>query len=247
MNNQHYLVFDIETAPLPLDSFSESQQEYITRGAESDEEREKKLSFMALSPMTAQVVCIGLQLMELDENSNFKLINRKAFSVDKDLTGNSVQKESILSTGDKLVLATEYTVLEDFWKILKKYHPVHLISFNGRTFDAPFIMLRSAILSIRPFRNLMEGTKFNYPLHTDLIDELTFYIPATNGATKRFNFDFYTRCFGIKSPKSEGVDGSMVADYYNNGRISEISEYCLRDVSATWELYLKWKEFLSFK
>ena len=92
----------------------------------------------------------------------------------------------------------------------------------------------------------MSGTKFTYPLHTDLIDELTFYNPGAYGATRRFNFDFYTRAFGIKSPKSEGVDGSKVAEYFKAGRIEEIAEYCLRDVKATWELYEIWTKYLNF-
>jgi predicted PolB exonuclease-like 3'-5' exonuclease len=83
-------------------------------------------------------------------------------------------------------------------------------------------------------------------LHTDLIDELCFYSPSSYGATKRFNFDFYTRAFGIPSPKGEGIDGSKVSEFFAAGRIAEISEYCLRDVTATWELYKKWIEYLKF-
>jgi hypothetical protein len=92
----------------------------------------------------------------------------------------------------------------------------------------------------------MSGTKFNYGYHTDLIDELTFYTPSSYGATKRFNFDFYTRAFGLVSPKSDGIDGSKVKDYFIEGKKNEIAEYCLRDVVATWELFLIWKERLKF-
>ncbi len=239
-----FLVFDIETVPLPWDSFSESQQEYIIRRAANEEEIDQKKAEMALTPITAKVVCIGLQLME-KSSEGFKMRQKRAFSVDESVEeGERIEKK--LSTGDTCILSSEVKLLEDFWGIIKKYHPLHLVSFNGRNFDAPFLMLRSALLGIRPSRDLMQGTKFNYMLHTDLIDELTFYMPSAYGATRRFNFDFYARAFGIKSPKSEGVDGSMVADYYYDGKILEISEYCLRDVSATWELYLKWSELLKF-
>jgi hypothetical protein len=130
--------------------------------------------------------------------------------------------------------------------ILVKYKNVHLISFNGRSFDAPFMMLRSAVHHLRPSRNIMSGTKFNYTLHTDLIDELTFYMPSPYAATRRFNFDYYARVFGIHSPKSEGVDGSMVGEMYHNGQIKEIAEYCMRDINATWELFLHWHKYLKF-
>lgn len=240
-----YLAFDIETVPLPWDSFSESQQEYIIRRAETEEEIQKKKDELGLSPITAKIVCIGLQLMEKTGEHEYKLRQRSCFSVDEKLE-DGVRIEKKLATGDSCFLSNETKMLEDFWGILKKYNPLHLISFNGRNFDAPFLMLRSALLGIRPSRDLMQGTKFNYSYHTDLIDELTFYNPTTYGATRRYNFDFYTRAFGIKSPKSEGIDGSKVPEYFHSGRILEISEYCLRDVIATWELYVKWLKMLKF-
>ncbi|MGA2298138.1 MAG: 3'-5' exonuclease, partial [FCB group bacterium] len=217
MANEFYLAFDIETVPLDWGTFSESQQEYILRYSQNEEEQLRKKNELALTPLTAQCVCIGMQLMQITENGESELVNRAAFAVDNKLQ-DELPKSFELTTGDKCLLYSEKKMLEDFWKVIKKYSGVHLISFNGRNFDAPFLMLRSAILGVKPTRNLMSGTKFNYPLHTDLIDELTFYNPSTYGATKRFNFDFYTRAFGIKSPKSEGLDGSKVAEYFANGK-----------------------------
>ncbi len=245
MRKQNYLVFDIETAPLDFDTLSESQQDYIIRSAKTDEEIEQKKFEMGLSPITAQVVCIGTQLMQSTEDGNWEQIGRAALSVDNSFEYE--KKELItLSTGDKCYLTNEARLLEDFWSILKKYDQATLVSFNGRNFDAPFLMLRSAIHRIKPSRNLMAGTKYNYPLHTDLIDELTFYNPSPYSASKRFNFDFYTRTFGLKSPKSEGVDGSMVGELFKDGKINEISEYCMRDINATWELFLVWYNYLKF-
>jgi len=245
MEHENYLIFDIETCPLPWDSFSDSQQEYLLRGADSDDEITKKKNEMGLTPLTAQVVCIGLQLMRPADSGGFELLKRAAFSVDNSFSDEQTDKIE-LSTGDTCVLYNEKKVLENFWKIFRKYTPLHLISFNGRNFDAPFLMLRSAVLGVKPVKNLMDGTKFNYPMHTDLIDKLTFYNPSNFGATRRFNFDFYTRAFGVTSPKAEGLDGSKVAGYFAEGKIVEISEYCLRDVVATWELYKIWREFLKF-
>ncbi len=243
MNMEQYLVFDIETSPLQWDSFSETQQEYILRHAETDEEIEKKKFEMGLSPLTAQVVCIGLQLMQSTGDGNWEMINRAAFSTSPDSEGE--QYETVeLESGDKCHISSETKVLEDFWVILHKYRNASLVSFNGRNFDAPCLMLRSALHRIKPSRDLMAGTKFNYPKHVDLIDELTFFQGGFYGATKRYNFDFYTRAFGITSPKSEGVDGSMVGQMFNEGKIKEISEYCLRDITATWELFLIWHKYL---
>lgn len=246
MNPKHYLAFDIETVPLGWGSFSESQQEYLLRGAENEEEKEKRKGLLGLSPLTAKVVCIGMQLMGRESGGGeYSMEKRAAFSVDESLTDDE-SKEVELSTGDICFLYTEEKVLENFWKVLEKYDP-DLISFNGRNFDAPFLMLRSALLKVRPSRNLMAGTKFNYPKHIDLIDELTFFNPGWGfSATKRFNFDFYARAFGITSPKAQDIDGSKVPEYYADGKILEISEYCLRDVVATWELFKVWREYLKF-
>lgn len=238
-----YLIYDLETSPRPYDSFSESQQEYIVRGAGTEEEKSKKHSEMALSPLTGKIVCIGLQLMETMDDGSYKLKKKKAFAVEESI---SEPRKEHLESGSECEINSEPEIIKSFWGIFneEKYKNVHLITFNGRNFDAPFLMLRSAILGLKPTRNLMAGTKFTYPLHTDLLDELTFFSPGPYGATKRFNFDFYTREFGITSPKGGGIDGSKVSEFYKEGKILDIAEYCLRDITATWELFLKWKEYL---
>lgn len=241
---EKYIAFDIETAAMDIENFSESQQEYLLRGAETEEEIEQKKFNMGLYPFTAQVVCIGLQLME-GQGDEFEIKNEAAFSTLPDYNG--VEGEQIeLESGKQCLLYSERGLLEQFWKIVSKYSDATLISFNGRSFDIPFLMLRSAVLKIRPSRNLMSGTKWNYKGHIDLIDELSFYNPSPFTASKRFNFDFYTRAFGLTSPKSKGVDGSMVAELFKSGDIATISDYCLRDINATWELFLVWRKYLQF-
>ncbi len=251
MHNTLYLAFDIETIPVSWDTLSESQQEYLLRRTETEEQAEQAKKEMALSPLTAHVVCIGLQMVKEVENGEYSILTRKAFSFDSSIPEGE-SKDIELSTGDVCTLCSEKEMLSKFWGIFEKrdkegnykYRNVHLLSFNGRNFDAPFLMLRSAILGIRPSRDLMSGTKYNYKLHTDLIDELTFYSPSSYGATKRYNFDFYARAFGLQSPKAEGIDGSKVSEFFHEGRIAEITEYCLRDVDTTWKLFEIWKKLL---
>lgn len=241
-----YLIFDIETAPRNFNELSDSQQEYLIRYAKTPEEEEQKKFEMGLYPLTAHVVTIGLILMEGD-GEDYNMVNTAAFSSSSRIDDDeSIKITEKLDSGFMHYITSEKKLLETFWSIIKKYPEATLISFNGRNFDAPFLMLRSALLEIRPTRNIMQGTKFNYSQHIDLIDELTFFSPSSYGATKRFNFDFYAREFGITSPKSEGVDGSMVGNLYKNGQIRTIAEYCLRDVKATWELFLKWQKYLKF-
>jgi DNA polymerase elongation subunit (family B) len=247
MSEEFFLVFDIETVALPFDGFDEGQQKYLLRGAQTDEEREKKIGELALSPLTSRVCCIGLQFMKRD-GDGFTMVKRSAFALDDSMGDEDDVEAEILSDGSEMCRFSEKKILEKFWKIFTgKYSRVCLISFNGRGFDAPFLMLRSALHHIRPTRNLMDGTKFNYKDHTDLLDELCFYMPQQSGATRRYNFDFFAKAFGIVSPKAAGVDGSMVGELFKNGQLREISEYCLRDVAATWELYEMWHKYLRFE
>lgn len=244
---EKYLTFDIETVPLEWDSFSDSQKEFILRNLSTDEDIEKRKSELGLSPFTAQIVCIGLLYVEIEEGEETNRIP-VAYSVAKSEEYiKKVGKNQQIDNNGQMYLDTESGTLEKFWKLLQKHSDIHLVSFNGRNFDSPFLMLRSALLGTRPTRNLMEGTKFNYRQHTDLIDELTFYQPTFfYSATKRFNLDFYTRAFGIESPKSHGIDGTMVPQLFTEERYSEIASYCLGDVIATWELFKIWKQMLAF-
>jgi hypothetical protein len=235
-----YLVFDIETAALPFEELDETQQEYLVRNCETDEDRTRQLELMSLNPLTARVVSIGMLLVGSIESKPVGCIYS---------SGNQSGPEETLSDGSKWQVMSERDMMEKWWEVIA--HPrrsgggdYDLITFNGRGFDAPFLMLRSAALRVRPSRDLMAGTKFNYPHHIDLQDELAFFGYGGSGPMRRFNFDFYCKAFGIPSPKSEGITGRDVPEFYREGRYKEIAEYCMRDVHATWELFKFWNEYL---
>ncbi len=237
-----YLVFDIETAALPFESFAESQQEYLLRGAQSDDDREERKRMMSLNPLTARIASIGMVCAPT--------LGAEAKGCIYSSYGEESQGErrtELLPDGSTWHLMPEREMLSTWWSTLakgKSQGGYHLISFNGRGFDCPFLMLRSAALRVRPTRNLMNGTRWSYDRHTDLQEELAFKQNDRNGAMRRFNFDFYCKSFGIKSPKSEGVSGYDVPELYRRGEHRTIAEYCMRDVWATWELYRFWREYL---
>ncbi len=236
------LVFDIETIGYDLSYFDESQQEYLLRSAKTPEEKEQRIREFELSPFTGRIVTIGMRMLkEVDGSLQTRDV---AYMLDPQMADDDPVRESVLSSGAVAYASTERTMLLHWWKLLSAHPGIHLISFNGRGFDAPWLMLRSAVLGIRPSRNLMDGTKFQYSQHTDLLDKLTFYNRSSSGATRTFNFDFFAKAFGIESPKAAGVDGSKVQDLFNQQRYEDIAEYCLRDVRSTWELFKKWEEYL---
>lgn len=239
-----YLVFDLETVGHSTTSFDDVQLEYLLRGSDSEEVRERKIGEFALSPLTGKIVCIGMQMMtRVGDEWQARHV---AYSVDPTMEEGAPARVEALPSGATWYVSSEHVMLKNFWKLLNHHRGITLVSFNGRNFDAPWLMLRSAVLGIRPTKNLMDGTKFNYSGHIDLLDRLTFFQGSGSGATRRFNFDFYAKTFGITSPKAAGVDGSKVGILFGDGEHETIAEYCLRDVTATWDLFLTWDSLLRF-
>ena len=220
------VVFDIETLALPLEDFDEKQQEYLLRAARTEEERTDALAKMNLTPFTAQILAIAM----LNPESNQGKVFYQAPGQQPGFTDDGMVE---------LVPGTEKEILEGFWKTIAHY--AQFITFNGRTFDCPFVMLRSAIFGLRPTRNLMPY-RYAANEHCDLMDQLTFY-----GAFRKFNLDFYCKGFGIESPKAEGISGLDMGPLFKEGRFRDIAEYCLRDVRATATLFHRWHSLLSFE
>lgn len=219
------VVFDIETLGFPLESFDEKQQEYLMKFAETDEEKIEVIQKLNLSPLTAKIIAIGM----LNPDSN----QGKVFY--------DAPAEEPWSSEDgmiEFVASDERSMLEDFWKTITHY--AQFITFNGRSFDCPFIMLRSALLGVKATKNLMPY-RYASNEHCDLMEQFTFY-----GAVRKFNLDFYCKAFNIKSPKSSGITGLDLAPLYNEHRYHEIAEYCIGDVKATSELYHRWLANLAF-
>jgi predicted PolB exonuclease-like 3'-5' exonuclease len=243
------LIFDIETIPLEFEtSFDEVQQEYLLRGATTDEERETRKGWGGLNPLTGQVVCIGTLVHETRKGSALYLAEKAADEI-IELDGMTIRYKSFTD---------EAALLKHFWSgLADRFKSV--VTFNGRNFDCPFLMLRSAALGIRPSVNMMAGTRWEFKVggsssdrysgveHVDLLDKLCFGLGFDKaGATRKFNLDFYTKAFGIASPKSETIAGDKVPIFFKEGRHREIAEYCMRDVRATSELYEKWTALLKF-
>ncbi len=214
------LVFDIETVGMPLESFDEAQQQYLLKWAE----REELIAQLNLYPFTAQVVAIAMLNVESHRGRvYYQAPTKESWRSEDDL----VEYES----------GSEPEILQKFWEDVRPYK--QFITFNGRSFDCPFLLLRSAILGIKPSRNLMPSR--SDVEHIDLLDKLTF-----RGLTRRFNLDFYCKAFGIPSPKGR-FSGPQMNALFAEGKYREIAQYCFDDVRATAELYRRWREFLGFE
>lgn len=233
------LVFDIETTALSLDHFDAAQKEFLFRDVEKITNPEEKLlrrceiqKMLSLWPLTARVVCIAM--LNADSNRGKVLFTAEEFEE----TASGEQPVEFVPCMD------EAEMLTNFWEIASRYSSV--VTFNGRGFDVPFLYLRSALLNIGISRKDWLGYRYSTDPHCDLAEQFTFYgTSGREGASRRFNLDFYCKAFGIESPKRHGITGNDVSTLIETGLYREVAEYCLRDVEATLKLYHVWRERLA--
>lgn len=233
------LIFDIETIGEDFDSLDKITQELLTRWirkeARNNEEYQAALKDLkkglGFSPLTGQVVAIGV----LDYKKNQGAVYFQA-------PGEKI--EEFKENNIKFKQMTEREMLEKFWQGAEKYQ--EFISFNGRTFDVPFLMIRSAVHKVRPTKDLMSNRylssqKFEAK-HIDLLDQLTFY----GAVRRRSNLHLWSRVFGIKSPKAEGITGDDITRLFREKRFVEIAKYNVGDLEATKEIYENWQRYVRF-
>lgn len=221
------LVIDIETVGIPWEEHDAYVREYLIKGMnEAEAEEEKRRG--ALSPFTGRIVAIGIVNAETGRScALYEVPGQTEVITRRD--GNRT-----------LISGTERQILEKFWEYLGKED--RFVSFNGRQFDGPFLMIRSAIQGLSPKRDLV-GNRYRFHPNCDLREVLNFN-GTINPRQMRFNLDLACKAFGIISSKTEGMDGRAVETLYRAGRHEDIALYCLEDVRATCELYLKLEKTL---
>jgi len=214
------LVIDIETVGFPWEEIDPYVREYLIKGlSEGDAEETRRAG--GLSPFRGKIVAIGV--IRLDDGRSCALY---------EVPGQTELR--VERAGSRTYISgSEKQILEKFWEFFD--NDSRFISFNGRQFDGPFLMIRSAIHGVIPKRDLV-GYRYGYHPNCDLREALNFF-GTTNSRQFKFNLDLACKTFGVETSKSEGVDGRSVETWYRAGRHREIADYCLEDVRATAELY----------
>ena len=230
------LVFDIETVGEDFDKMDKITQESLTKWIKKDAGNEQEYERMladlkdglGLSPLTGEIVVIGV----LDVEQNKGVVYFQAPG----------QKLAEFEQGNfKFKPMTEKEMLESFWDGVKNYQ--EFISFNGRGFDVPFIVARSAANKVKITKDLMPNRYLSSQrfgsLHVDLLDQLTYY-----GVTSRKGLHLWCRALGIESPKSKGIDGNEVASLFKGEKYIDIAKYNSDDLVATKKLYESWNDYM---
>jgi DNA polymerase elongation subunit (family B) len=233
------LVFDIETVGEDFDAMDETTQEILTwwlkKQSLADSEYEAQLAELkdglGFSPLTGSIVAIGVLDLEKDKGCVYFQAPGETIA--------DFEEEGI-----KYKALSEKEMLQAFWDGAKQYQT--FVTFNGRAFDVPFLMVRSAVQGVKPSKDLMSNRYLSSQKydakHVDLFDQLSFY----SAVRKPGNLHMWCRAFGIDSPKADGVSGDDVKMLFDEKRFTDIARYNVRDIRATGALYQKWREYFSF-
>ncbi len=225
------LIFDIETTGKDWNDIPESTQYALTKwiGQQpvSDEEKarlsEEAQEKLGLSPFTGEVISLAMYDLERKSGAVY-------FAAD----------DSVLDYEDgdiKYKVRSEAELLEDFWESARSYNV--FVTFNGRSFDVPFLIHRSIIHGVRPTIELASQRyldRQHAPYHVDLLDEFSFH-----GAMRR-RPSLQLLCDSYNIPyEKEGVGGEDITELYSHKRFRDIAEKNAADVAATTKLYETWK------
>jgi len=214
-------VFDIETIPdadlIRKTLHVEGDDVYVSTVAMSDQEEKSGTSFLPLP--YHKIVAISAVIA--DEFGMFQ----KVSSIDG---------------------ADEQAMVKNFLSFLDRHNP-KLISFNGRSFDIPLLMIRAMKYGLTcnsyfevENRELGKSKWDNYryrfsdKFHVDLMDHISEF-----GASRGLKLGVL--CSLVGAPGKYDVSGDQVFELFYDGEIEKIKEYCESDVLNTYWLFLKYE------
>lgn len=139
-----------------------------------------------------------------------------------------------------------HVITENFWRGWEKYRRPTLVSFNGRGFDLPLLELAAFRFGVSVpgwFQNTGKSfdqprSRYNTAAHIDLCELLT------NFGSTRFTGGLNLAANLLGKPGKMAVQGDMVQDMYDAGRLAEINDYCRCDVLDTYFVFLRTRVLL---
>lgn len=230
-------VFDIETVPdvaLIQKSFSHIKADSSLEICKIAMEEQKEKSGSDFLPLYLHKI-VSIASVIADDYGRFM----KVGNFGKNLLGESQNDQ-------------EENLIEDFLKFFNKSQP-KLVSFNGRGFDIPAIMLRAmrynlsatayyeqdnAAFNKSKWENYRQ--RFSERFHTDLLESLGSF-----GMVRNLKLDSVCAMLGI--PGKYDMSGDLVYKVYydenseEKNKIAKIDEYCRSDVLNTYWVYLKYE------
>ncbi len=141
----------------------------------------------------------------------------------------------------------EESIVGSFLRYLNSKQP-RLVSFNGKFFDMPVILLRALKYNISAFaffetnnialnKDKWENYRSRYSerFHLDIFDCLGHFGAAAKG------LKLHTLALMNNMPGKYDISGSEVCNLYYAGDMQRIDNYCEADVLNTYWLFLKYE------
>lgn len=129
------------------------------------------------------------------------------------------------------VAQDERTLLDHAWQLITDSSL--LVTFNGSTFDIPFLITRSVLMRVRPAasaRHILPLLKrYQYSPHLDIRQALNNWDRFAPGTLADWASDI-----GVPVPTGAG---SEVGGWWREKNYKAIAEHCSGDVRATLALY----------
>jgi len=140
----------------------------------------------------------------------------------------------------------EKELIENFLNFINRKNP-KLVSFNGRSFDMPMLLVRAMkySLSVPSYfetdnkmlnKSKWDNYRYRYSdrFHVDVMDHISEF-----GAVRGLKLDLLCTMMGI--PGKFDVSGDQVLELFYKGEQKKINEYCQSDVLNTYWLYLRYE------
>ena len=132
---------------------------------------------------------------------------------------------------------TEAEIINSFVSRIAEYRP-QMVTFNGASFDLPVLRYRAMINRVSAPG--LECRRYFYRYSEDcldLCDALACFSPGG-----KISLNDLCRALGFAG-KPDGMDGSEVDRYVQEGRIGEVAAYCETDVISTYRVWLIYELF----
>jgi hypothetical protein len=185
---QPVIAFDIEVAGYLWEEVDETTRGYLLSRARDEHDRAAVPERTGLYPGLGKIIAIGMWLVADDRGM---ILLEGAHHTERDFER---VKDSKVYRGD------EKQLLEKFWQLVGRNaqgRVPRLVSFNGRGYDAPMLMIRSAQHGVKPSRNLLPK-RWEMRDHCDLMEVFNF-----QGATREsYGLEYWCRRCARLSPRS---------------------------------------------
>jgi 3'-5' exonuclease len=170
-------------------------------------------------PYAWRPICVGMVLLEMDARPPAPSVVTRRIG-------------AIFEGGN------EQSLLDKFAETITRLERPCVVTWNGRGYDLPVLMLRSLRYGIaHPWYYQQRDARYRYSEdgHCDLKDAMSDF-----GACSKLGLDGMGKLIGCPG-KFGDVTGASVAEAFAQWRFDEITSYCIGDAVTTAFLFLRWQ------